>query len=81
MATTATQGATRDVRAAIDAAREAFDKNSDNWISNYKLREQVLFRTAQLLRNNATRLAQVVSLKVGMPMHQAAPTLQLLLTS
>ena len=73
VATTAAQGSPRDVRAAIDAAREAFGKNSDNWINNYKLREQVLFRTAQLLRDNATRLAQVVSLEVGMPMRQAAP--------
>ena len=73
MATAAAQGSPGDVRAAIDAAREAFDKNTNNWINNYKLREQVLFQTAQLLRDNASRLAQVVSLEVGMPMPQAAP--------
>ena len=73
VATVAAQGSPRDVRAAIDAAREAFDKNTNNWINNYKLREQVLFQTAQLLRDNASRLAQVVSLEVGMPMRQAAP--------
>ena len=72
-ATAAAQGSAADMRAAIDGAREAFDKNIDNWISNYKLREQVLYRTAQLLRDNASRLAQVVSLEVGMPMRQAAP--------
>ena len=73
VATSAAQGSPGDMRAAIDAAREAYDKNIDNWTSNYKLREQVLYRTAQLLRENASRLAQVVSLEVGMPMRQAAP--------
>ena len=37
------------------------------------MREQVLFRTAQLMRENTDRLAQVVSLEVGMPMRQAMP--------
>ena len=73
VATVAAQGTLEDVRAAIDAAREAFDSNVSNWIYNYKLREQVLFRTAQLIRENADRLAQVVSLEVGMPLRQAVP--------
>ena len=73
IATVASQGTLEDTRAAIDAARNAFDNNVGNWIHDYKLREQVLFRTAQLLRENAYRLAQVVSLEVGMPMRQAAP--------
>jgi len=73
IATVASQGTLEDTRAAIDAARNAFDNNVGNWIHDYKLREQVLFRTAQLLRENADRLAQVVSLEVGMPMRQAAP--------
>ena len=59
--------------AGIDVARRAFDGNAGNWLNNYKLREQVLFRTAQLMRENADRLAQVVSLEVGMPMRQAVP--------
>ena len=73
VATAAAQGSQVDIRAAIDAAREAFDNNVSNWTYNYKLREQVLFRTAQLLRDNSSRLAQVVSLEVGMPMRQAVP--------
>ena len=73
VATVAAQGTLEDVRAAIDAAREAFDSNVSNWIYNYKLREQVLYRTAQLMRENADRLAQVVSLEVGMPQRQAVP--------
>ena len=73
VATAASEGSIEDIRAAIDAAREAFDQNTSNWIYNYKLREQVLFRTAQLIRENAARLAQVVSLEVGMPMRQAVP--------
>ena len=73
VATVAEEGSQADARAAIDAARTAFDTNAGNWIYNYKLREQTLLRTAQLIRANADRLARVVSLEVGMPMRQAAP--------
>ena len=73
IATRAEEGTQEDARAAIDAARTAFDRNVGNWIYNYKLREQVLSRTARLMRENADRLAQVVSLEVGMPMRQAVP--------
>ena len=73
VATVAEQGTQEDARAAIDAARAAFDGNAGNWIYNYKLREQTLFRTARLIRDNADRLARVVSLEVGMPMRQATP--------
>src|SRR5215469_4537900 len=58
---------------ATVAARAAFDSNAGNWIYNGKLREQVLSRTARLVRDNADRLARVVSLEVGMPMRQATP--------
>src|SRR6266852_4882080 len=75
VATIAEQGTQEDARAAIDAARAAFDSNVGNWIYNYKLREQALFRTARLIRDNADRLARVVSLEVGMPMRQAVPHL------
>jgi betaine-aldehyde dehydrogenase len=73
VATVAEEGTQADARAAIDAARTAFDSNAGNWIYNYKLREQALLRTAQLIRANADRLARVVSLEVGMPMRQAVP--------
>jgi betaine-aldehyde dehydrogenase len=73
VATVAEEGTQADARAAIDAARTAFDSNAGNWIYNYKLREQTLLRTAQLIRANADRLARVVSLEVGMPMRQAVP--------
>src|SRR6266403_1311102 len=73
VATIAEQGTQEDSRAAIDAARAAVDSNVGNWIYNYKLREQALFRTARLVRDNADRLARVVSLEVGMPMRQAVP--------
>ncbi|MQF69521.1 aldehyde dehydrogenase [SAR202 cluster bacterium AD-804-J14_MRT_500m] len=62
-----------DARAAVDAARRAFDNNTDNWLHDYKLRERVLYRTAQLMRENAQQLAAVVSLEVGMPIRQALP--------
>ena len=73
VATAAAKGSADDARAAIDAARRAFDSNTENWIYNYKLREQVLYRTAQLLRENTPRLAEIVSLEVGMPIRQAIP--------
>ncbi|MCY4366388.1 MAG: aldehyde dehydrogenase family protein [Chloroflexi bacterium] len=73
VATVAAQGTLEDARAGIEAARRAFDSNTGNWLNNYKLREQVLYRTAQLMRENSDRLAQVVSLEVGMPMRQAVP--------
>jgi betaine-aldehyde dehydrogenase len=73
VATIAEQGTLEDARAAIDAARVAFDGNVGNWIYDYKLREQALFRTARLIRDHAGRLARVVSLEVGMPMRQAVP--------
>jgi betaine-aldehyde dehydrogenase len=73
VATRAEEGTQADARAAIDAARAAFDGNAGNWIYNYKIREQTLYRTARLMRDNADRLARVVSLEVGMPMRQAAP--------
>ena len=73
IATMAEEGTQEDARAAIDAARTAFDTNVGNWLHNYKLREQVLFRTARAIRDNADRLARVVSLEVGMPIRQAVP--------
>src|SRR5262247_1846649 len=73
VATVAEEGTQEDARAAIDAARTAFDSNAGNWIYNGKVREQSLFRTARLMRDNADRLARVVSLEVGMPIRQAVP--------
>ena len=71
--TMADEGTLDDVRAAIDAARDAFDSNKQNWVSDYKLRERVLYQVGQLMRANTERLAKVVSLEVGMPMRQAVP--------
>ena len=72
-ATVAAQGSAEDARAAIEAARRAYDGNAGGWRNNYKLREQALFQTAQRMRDNADRLARVVSLEVGMPLRQAVP--------
>ena len=69
--TVAEEGDESDIRAAIDAARHAFDDNVDNWVNNYKLRERVLFRVGELIRANADRLAAIVRLEVGMPKRQA----------
>ena len=71
--TLAEEGTLEDIRAAVDVARDVFDTDRDSWVSDYKLRERVLYQTAQLMRANGDRLAKVVSLEVGMPMRQAIP--------
>ena len=67
----AEEGTVSDMRAAVDAARRAFDGNTSGWLNNYKIRERVLFKTGELIRANADKLAAIVSLEVGMPMRQA----------
>ena len=70
--TEAAEATPEDMRSAIQASRQAFDSNTDSWVTNYKLRERVLFRTGEIMRQNAERLADVVRLEVGMPARQAA---------
>ena len=70
--TVAEEGTASDMRAAIDAARDAFDGNAGGWLNNYKLRERVLYQTGELIRKNAEQLAAIVRLEVGMPARQAA---------
>lgn len=55
------------------AARAVFDGDPDAWVSNPDLRRRILLKTAELMRENAEALAQMVSLEVGMPMRQARP--------
>ncbi len=55
------------------AARGVFDGDPAVWVSNPALRRTVLLKTAELMRENAEALAQMVSLEVGMPMRQARP--------
>lgn len=71
--TEAAEGTVEHARAAIAAARRAFDENRRGWVSDARAREQVLRRTAALVREHAPRLARIVSLEVGMPMRQANP--------
>lgn len=71
--TVADEGDRTMVRSAIDSARHAFDRDVKGWVSNPGMREQVLRKTADLMRRSSTRLAQAVSLEVGMPMRQAIP--------
>jgi betaine-aldehyde dehydrogenase len=54
-----------DVRAAIDSAREAFDTNRGNWVSDHKLREKVLLKVAEMIRSEADMLAEAESLTSG----------------
>ncbi len=55
----------KDVGAAIDAARDAFDKDVDGWVSDHKLRVRVLLKAADLVRENVERLAFLESLFTG----------------
>ena len=70
--TEAAEATAEDMRDAILASRRAFDTNTEGWVTNYKLRERVLFKAGELIRQNAERLADVVRLEVGMPARQAA---------
>jgi len=54
-----------DAKHAIDAARDAFDHNTENWVTDYKLREKVLFKTGELIRENLQRLAILETLSSG----------------
>lgn len=74
--TQAEQATVAEARAACAAARAAFDGDVSGWVGNARLREQVLRRTAALLRDHAKELARVVSLEVGMPLRQAQPHVQ-----
>lgn len=54
-----------DVKAAVDAAREAFDTNRSNWVSDHKMREKVLLKIAEMIRADADTLAEMESLTSG----------------
>lgn len=71
--TVAAEGTRELTQAAISAARHAFDSNVKGWSTNSRMREGVLRKTAELMRANASRLAAIVSLEVGMPIRQATP--------
>ncbi|MCS7137605.1 MAG: aldehyde dehydrogenase family protein [Candidatus Caldarchaeum sp.] len=55
----------RDVGRALDAARDAFDRDVGGWTTDHKLRSRVLFKTAEIIRENAEKLAVVESLFSG----------------
>jgi betaine-aldehyde dehydrogenase len=54
-----------DVRAAIDAAREAFDQNRAQWVTDHKLREKVLMKVGEMIRENVEALATMETLTSG----------------
>lgn len=71
--TVAQEGTRELTQTAVNVARQAFDNNVKGWVTNNRQREQVLRKTAELMRLNAQRLAATVSLEVGMPIRQALP--------
>jgi len=62
---TVAKGSAEDVRAAVDAARLAFDTNKGQWVTDHKMREKALFKIAELIRANADTLAHMESLTSG----------------
>jgi betaine-aldehyde dehydrogenase len=60
-----------NVREAIDYAREAFDKNFNNWVTDYKLRERVLRKIAENIMENSQTLIDSLIEELGMPLRQA----------
>jgi acyl-CoA reductase-like NAD-dependent aldehyde dehydrogenase len=55
--------AAADARAAIDAAREAFER--PNWAQNPRLRQMVMLKWADRLEQRAEELAQLLTLENG----------------
>jgi len=55
----------RDVGAAVDAAREAFDGDRSGWVSDYRFRARVLLKAAELVRERSEELARLESLFTG----------------
>ncbi|NEB02647.1 aldehyde dehydrogenase family protein [Streptomyces sp. SID13726] len=64
--TTVAEAGAADVDAAVRAAREAFDGGTWSGLSGRE-RGRILYRVAELIRENADELAQLESLDVGKP--------------
>ena len=58
---------------AVDIARDIFDNNKFDWVTNHKMREKVLYKTGDLIRDNKDKLAEAVIKEIGMPRRQAIP--------
>lgn len=54
-----------DAKHSVDVARDAFDNNRSKWVTDYKLREKVLFKTGELIRENLEYLALLETLTSG----------------
>jgi (Z)-2-((N-methylformamido)methylene)-5-hydroxybutyrolactone dehydrogenase len=66
------QGTEEDVDNAVKAARAAFDHGPWRTMSTYE-RTQILRNMAQLVQENAERLARLETLEMGKPFHIALP--------
>jgi betaine-aldehyde dehydrogenase len=62
-----------DVDDAVAAARAVFDGDTASWVDDHALRRRVLIGTAELLRENAENLAQMMCLEIGMPIRMSRP--------
>ncbi len=66
------EASTDDLNRAVDLAREVFDKDKYGWVMNYRQRVRVLYKTAEIIREEADRIAVTVALENGMPIRQAS---------
>lgn len=65
------EASTDDLNRAVDLAREVFDKDKYGWVTNYRQRVRVLYKTAEIIREEVDRIAVTVALENGMPIRQA----------
>jgi NAD-dependent aldehyde dehydrogenases len=65
------EASTDDLNKAVDLAREVFDKDKYGWVTNYRQRLRIIYKTAEILREEAERIAVTVALENGMPIRQA----------
>lgn len=64
------RGGPEDIHRAVSAAKAAFERN--DWREMHPAeRGRILYRTAQIIRENKERLAELETLDNGKPLHQA----------
>lgn len=60
-----------DLKRAIDTARDVFDNNRYNWVSDYKQRDRILFKISEKIREEIQTFIELLVNEIGMPLRQA----------
>ncbi|WP_338598464.1 aldehyde dehydrogenase family protein [Sulfolobus tengchongensis] len=60
-----------DLKNAVDVAREVFDNDKYNWVTDYKQRDRILFKIAEKIREESQTFVELLMDEIGMPLRQA----------